>query len=52
MISARQHNPVVNWWRRILIEEIYGRARVMFPDESSSPDSIEESLDVRVLAEI
>jgi len=52
MISAHHRNPIVNWMRRILIEEIYGRVRVMFPDESSSPDSMEESLDVRVLAEI
>lgn len=41
-MSRHQNNRVLDWARRILIEELYGRFRVMFPDETSSPDSLEE----------
>ncbi|KAG7530995.1 hypothetical protein FFLO_04666 [Filobasidium floriforme] len=52
LISRHQNNGIVDWVRRALIEELYDRCRVMFPDESSSPESLEETLHLKVIAEI
>jgi KUP system potassium uptake protein len=35
------------WVRRILIEEIYGRARVIFPDYVAAPDAMQDEWVVR-----
>jgi KUP system potassium uptake protein len=51
IVSSKQRWRAVSWIRRILIEEVYARARVMFPERHGAPDpKREDTIEVAVTA--
>ncbi|TFY59675.1 hypothetical protein EVG20_g7693 [Dentipellis fragilis] len=51
-LEAGWFSPVVNWVRRVLIEDVYGRLRVMFPETVNWLASAEEIINVGINARV